>query len=198
MLADALAAISTPQSSNPPNQARPETLGFVPNSGDTWIRGTWLLSHPSDRLHPIELVWQSGQAQRALVLLATHLTLDLEVNERVSAKLLTCAILRCNGCHERALLEAEEALDLAEASNLRGLKGRAMCQRGFCYLHLNKLREARWCFVLGNSANGYQKLVDINMEMLDRRFENSTEDDPGWSIPDDSFFHLPSRAAARE
>lgn len=142
--------------------------------GTSWIGGTWLSSSAAaPLLGPVEAAWQSGQAQRALILLSPILQDDaLPSSQYIEAKLLLSAILRCSGDPNQSLRHIEAALQIALEKELHELIGKAHFHRGLCYLHLERYADARWCFVLGAHLKGHGEMIDVNREHAELKARN--------------------------
>ena len=112
--------------------------------------------------------------------------------QRVNAKLLETAIMRSSGTNrgadqlmEKALVTADEALQIAEKMEDHSWVCKAHFHRGLCYLHLRKHADAQWSFILASGAEGYSESAE-----LQRKHVQNILDD--LAAPDSTRMHLES------
>lgn len=129
-----------------------------------------------------EALWKKKQHQPALasldVLLAKEAT---SADCRVEAKLLKSAILRDTGSASGALVQVEEALDIAKSyDELYNLCGKAQFHRGVCLFELARFEEARWALNFASKAAGCEKQVQLWKELTATVLQDSGTDSNTW------------------
>lgn len=153
------------------------TLDEVSDLGNAsdmqWVAGNFLYQ-PSVDLYLKESidVYQHNSAQRAIALLSLKIsTGNLTDAQRVNAQLLLTAIMRSSGTNsgadqlmEKALMIADDALQIAEKMEDHSWACKAHFHRGHCYLHLRKFADAHWSFILASGAEGYSELAELQRQ----------------------------------
>lgn len=160
--------------------SRKEVRGYKIPPNTSVIGGTWLSCHKvKSILTPVELAWQRGKPQQALVLLTLILKKqNITENQRADAELLFSVILRSASEWGQALIHAEICLSIAIKAQLYDLVCKAQFHRGLCYLYEDQYANAHWCFVLASHTPGYEGLAEINKLMAEQKLLELPSDDP--------------------
>ncbi|KAL9089409.1 MAG: hypothetical protein Q9165_005730 [Trypethelium subeluteriae] len=132
--------------------------------GDIWLPKGWLSTmRIRQDLGSIEELWSKQHHEHALKELEKLLMReDIAPDARINAKLLKSCILRDNNQAQRALTQANEALDIAKRYDmLYDLRGKARFHVGMCQFEAGRFSEALWSFSLSSFTKGHANEVEV-------------------------------------
>ena len=146
-----------------------------------WVAGNYLYRHSVDHhlMDSINTYREQKSSQRAMALLSLEISTGKMTDaQTVHAQLLLTAMLRASsdtqntgGVLEQALALADDALQIAEKLGDHNLVAESHFHRGSCYLHLNKLANAKWSFTLASEAPGYSELAELQRQVVESKID---------------------------
>ncbi|KAH0547635.1 hypothetical protein FGG08_000124 [Glutinoglossum americanum] len=198
---------------------RPHGLKNKEADDGVWI-GTWLSTKKGKfALGPAETAWSKREHQRAIAILDAIILGGGENNDiKIRARLLKAVVGRDCGLKKEALVESEDALQMAIEKQLYDLAGMAQFHRGVCFFHMEKFAEASFCFSLAAHTRNYCDQVSVWKQMaeemrllypsgdLKRRLEplnlsssaDLTDQPNPVGLPDSKFFETTSSVVFEE
>ena len=153
---------------------------------EQWIAGNFLYREAVD-IHLADSIIayrEHNSPQRALALLTLKISsADLTDAQRINALLLLTAMMRASSASSsssdppsdpilgKALAIADDALETATKIGDLSWVNKVHFHRGLCYLHLNRLADARWSFVLASDAAGYSELAMLQRLCVEAKID---------------------------
>ncbi|KAI9679297.1 MAG: hypothetical protein M1817_005317 [Caeruleum heppii] len=152
--------------------APPLTIGPKPvTPARRWIKDTWLSnSDAGTELAKAEVLWIASEYQRAINSLSLLLKKsDLTSAVRIDAKLLLSSIQRDCDRPCEALIQVEEALNIATRRKEHQLVGKAQFHRALCLFEADKFGDAAWCVGLAAGTDQHaNKITELKQKIQDK------------------------------
>ena len=135
-----------------------------------WVAGNFLYRPSVDHYLKDSIdTYQDNSAQRAIAFLTLKINTTLLTDpQRINAQLLLTAMMRASATNkdseetmEKALAIADDALAIAENIKDHDWVCKAHFHRGLCYLHLDRLADAKWSLILASGSTEYSELAAL-------------------------------------